>query len=473
MQKYADVQQGVLTNVQAYSGANEADIGKFTTLRPESTLFTGQCFKRVTPFAVSYTFAPFENAPTGTASGNYAWATARTMNVEVPRNGDLLGMAALHLHVDRLDTTGFTPASDRVAWVNEVGHAAIQDLTVSVSSQVLDRKDGLVMHAMLESGVRGPGIDSGEMIGRFEENVGTGGNVSEEAIVFASTDRHLFVDLQMFHGHRLADFFSLLNLQHQQLKFEVTMPAWVDLVRAWDQTNTLWYSDTTIRTNIMANGSGQLFSANLLFQSIYLGEFERKHRAAQRNTTLYTYTLKQIERSVAADTPNLSLKLDGENATHEHLMFYRRTSATGSGTGKEYFDFGSRIEPTLIPGVVSLGYWPVVPFEKITLKVNDHERADGPGEFFHLFNAYAVRKHKLPASYVCTFNFNMVPTKPNVPSGYQNETVIDNVNVDVTFRRMNATLDGLREAGTLWVYSLKYNVYAQEKGQLGVLFPTH
>lgn len=456
-------------------------------------LFPGQVIRRVQPFAVAFHELAFKRAP-DQSKGQW---TACDMEADLTqlRQIDLVGQCFVHMHLNRMSIEGLNTDA-QVAWVNDVGHAALECVEMEIGGKQVEKKDGLIMHALAQSGPRGAGLNDADLRGQFdEEPFGQYYTISDAARLFAATDRHLYTDLQLFCGHDEAGYFPIKALKQHKAKVKVRIRSWIDLVRAWDPSAPTvvappegpltgnFVSNAAIQANVTG---GEMLSCTLGYYGVYLDR-ESSALAAYAGEVKplvqnFKYVHRNFKQPVLAGEEKVSeARLDGRNASTQRVFFYRRRSATGDNSPKSYFDFSTRINNNLVPATLRAEatirqgvQYPITPFASVEFKLNNHALVSAPGEFYHLVNPVVARQNRVPShTYIHSLNHDVRPHQSfNRPAGSVNDSAVDNRTVDFVMRAQHDSGTGLIEDGDIFMYSVKWAWYKINKGQFILGLPT-
>lgn len=257
---------GGLMQLVAY-GAQDV----YLTGNPQITFFK-VVYRRHTNFAVEAIEQPFQ----GTAD------FSRKVNVPILRNGDLVTKMYLKVSLPAVDVSGTTNAL--FAWGPRVGLSLIDNLTLNIGGQKIDKQYGDWMNIWYEL-TRNPGQDRG-----YAKLVGD----SEEFTRLDATKRQLqlFVPLQLFHCRNDGLALPLIALQYHEVRIDFEFkPA----------TSCVCYNAAC--PSIASLGLS-FADASLLVNYIYLDSEERK-RFAQAS---HEYLIEQLQFTGDESVTNTTAK---------------------------------------------------------------------------------------------------------------------------------------------------------------------
>ena len=380
----------------------------------------------------------------------------------ISRNGDLVSGLTLELNLPARTGTG--------RWIDRVGHYALQDVSVEIGGQQIDKHYGdwleiwsqLSVPAGKQSGYGFlVGQDATDSLGQAtgHQARGTGG------------ERKLFIPLQFWFCRNVGLALPLIALQYHEVKVNVTFAQRANLC--------------TAGAGFGAGAAGDLSQVSLWADYIYLDTDERR-RFAQVS---HEYLIEQLQfsgdQSVTASGANPSEQSFNLHFNHpvKELVWVQRSSAAGNPlpnyTNVDQTRANMEVAPVtnlnnvdgaaVTIAAMSTGKSSVTPtggrnpLNTAKLRLNGHDRFASREEGY--FNKVQTLAHhsNVPASPgVNVYSFALKP-EDHQPSGTCNFSRIDNAQLCIT-PIANVS------AGVLKVFATNYNVLRIMSGMGGLAY---
>lgn len=150
----------------------------------------------------------------------------RNIQTKISRAGDLLSQVYLHAHFDALlPVTTASAGSDvggtHQGWVNGLGYAMIEDITMLIGNKQFDNMDGQFMY-MREQVAEKPECTLGQAVGYYE---------SEGDRWYASMQpQDLYVPLQFWFNNYIEQSLPVIGLYWHEMQINLTLRAQADLI---------------------------------------------------------------------------------------------------------------------------------------------------------------------------------------------------------------------------------------------------
>jgi Large eukaryotic DNA virus major capsid protein/Major capsid protein N-terminus len=249
----------------------------------------------------------------------------RKLTVEVQRSGDLVTKMYFRTELPALTATG----TNKVAWVQRVGHALINSVELQVGGTTVDKHYGdwlNVWHELARSYTHDRGYN--RMIGN-----------TEELTTLASTQsaQTLWVPLQFSCCRNDGLALPVIALQYHDIKLQIELNSLDKLVN---------YSGTSLSSSLNNSSTLSLGSTSVFVDYVYLDNEERK-RFAQASHEYLFEQLQQSVESVPGKTGKFRLNL---NHPVKELVWVNRSSKFT--TGQQFLAYNpknpelSRVEAT-------------------------------------------------------------------------------------------------------------------------------
>lgn len=485
----------------------------FLTGNPSVTWFKF-VYRRHTNFAVESQRMYFDGSP------NFG----QKLSCLVPRNGDLLGPMFLKINLPQLYFTenSFNPPRKgvKVGYVNSPGHTIIQEISIQIGEQEIDRQTGqwmeiwtaLTTDASKQSGIQEmlqqrsgyPLIDYFNNIPDVSGNTKTapknvfsrqkgnlnidisGVNVAftgqpyiypktkyprqyDEPIMGPAT---LYIPLQFWFNRNPGLYLPLLAMQYHPIRINVTLAPLQDMF----YTKKLYDSEIPGNTSCNANLSVEpaQLSVELWGDYVYLDIPERRRFVSSPLEYLIEQTQYTPPLAIPANSRNATLPLHFNHPIKEFIWVLQRNISVKR---HEYFNWSSlgfyEIEKAAEQGKPE-------PASRSDLFVDGRIQLDGQDRFdardavyFRLVQPYQ-RHTSVPSDrFIYLYSFALRPEE-NQPSGTLNASRIDNIVVQLGLQN---TTTGSCSAGntlagdvTAYVYATNYNVLRVIDGYAGLLF---
>lgn len=313
----------------------------------------------------------------------------------------------------QVDLPTVTSAGGDFAWVDNIGHVLIDEVTIEIGGQQIDKHYGewlTIWNELTQSASKEAGYD--EMIGSVSDLTTATGTVGSTT---------LYVPLQFWFCRNPGLALPLIALQYHEVKFNITFRALADChVGTPDSTPSL--------------------SASLYVDYIYLDTDERRQFAQVQ----HEYLIEQLQftgaESLSAGSAKSKLAL---NHPCKELVWVIHTQTNEDG--KAWSNFSG------LNGTHT--------FESAKLQLNGHDRfSSRKSSYFNLVQPYQHHT-RIPATGIYAYSFALNPEQ-HQPSGTVNMSRID-----------NATLQFAGSvAGKLKLYAVNYNVLRVMAGMGGLAY---
>jgi hypothetical protein len=323
----------------------------------------------------------------------------RKVSCTVSRNGDLIHKVYLQVDLPALDPAG----SGTGAWAPYVGHALIDEVSIEIGGQVIDRHYGewlQIWNELTQTAEKADGYDA--MVG----------NTSALTTVDAATKPQttLYIPLQFWFCRNAGLALPLIALQYHEVKFNITFRDFADLIVGTAPAST-----------------PSISNASLYVDYIYLDTDERRQFAQVQ----HEYLIEQLQFTGAESFSNSAVKSKlALNHPCKELIWTVQPDAN------EVTDFTDGSDGHTI--------------EDAKLQLNGHDRfSTRKADYFNLVQPYQHHT-RIPATGIYVYSFALNPEQ-HQPSGTVNMSRIDNATL-----LLNLTTGST--AVKLRVYAVNYNV---------------
>lgn len=334
----------------------------------------------------------------------------RKVSCTVSRNGDLIHKVYLQVDLPALDPSG----SATGAWIAGVGHALIDEVSIEIGGQTIDKHYGEWLHIwneLTQTAEKEAGYD--EMIGNTAA-LTTVDNTTKPATT-------LYVPLQFWFCRNPGLALPLIALQYHEVKFNITFRSFADLINGTAPAST-----------------PSLGNASLYVDYIYLDTDERRQFAQVQ----HEYLIEQLQFTGAESFSSTSIKSKlALNHPCKELVWVAQQDSN------DITDFSVSGSQSIVDA---------------KLQLNGHDRFSvRKAEYFNLVQPYQHHT-RIPAAGVYVYSFALNPEQ-HQPSGTVNMSRIDNATLLI-----NAA-SGISDY-KLKVYAVNYNVLRIMAGMGGLAY---
>ena len=367
-------------------------------------------------------------------------------------------------------------------WVNAIGYALIQEISLEIGSQDIDTlySDYLFLWEEL---TQRPGARILESIGKFEWN----SLVEDEMMEFASKQRELFVQIPFFFNKYFLEkglAIPLISLTYHEIKIKISFASVADVTAVVyqnpnkDPVNaSRWYLVETgpevTPKNLLTNTTLQSTDlvAKLLITYIYL-DVDERNALSQADSEIVVTTLQRQQNTISTTGMTQdSLKLYFNHPSN-FIMWVIRPQNFKKSEGrrrysvgfKDHFDYTARkgINTTFLPygdcqdAITSA-----------TLKLNSHERwpENMSAQFFRVVQPL-LKFENVPTSFLYVFVFAVAGGTWN-PTSTLNFSRIEHTQLDLKYNTSNA--DPIQPSDIL-LFVESYNLLVVRQGMAGLRF---
>jgi len=196
----------------------------YLTGEPQVTYFKS-VYRRYTPFAIESIQQQISNRPN--------WGTEHEIVIE--KVGDLVGRIWIEAQLPDITFTPTDPVTEVEGWIQSVGHYLIDEMSISIGGQVLDRHYGQWLEVWQELTLKGEKDRGyGNMIGKDLPNY----SITEPVIINNKcVDRRLKIPLQFWFCRNPGLALPLIALQYHDISLKFKINTLEKLVFARNATN--------------------------------------------------------------------------------------------------------------------------------------------------------------------------------------------------------------------------------------------
>ena len=422
----------------------------YLTGNPQMSFFK-MVYRRHTNFAIESMPMYFEGTP------NFGTRCVCT----VPRRGDLLGRIYLQVTLPQLtlQSTG-----ELVSYCNSVGFALIQDVTLEIGEQQIDKQTGEWMEIWTQLTTPAGQRDAlNAMVGRVD-------GYSMPNIIPAPNGMTLYIPLQFWFCRNPGLYLPLLALQYNPIRIRFTLAPLQNLFWTGDLVNTPNCTD-----NPTVNPVAPI---NMMLWGDYVFLDTDERRTFVKNSHEYLIEQVQYTKPISIKSQQLvaNIPVEFTNPIKEFIVLVQRKDMQSYN---EYFNYSNlAVGETLalpIPPPLSNG---LAPGQTRTDLISDAVlQLDGYNRFeprdptyFRLVQPYEHHTYTPIDNYIYCYSFSLRPEDAQ-PTGSLNASRIDRIVWQIT---MNTDLNvpGYFSVGdcTVNIYAINHNIFRVIDGFGGLLF---
>jgi hypothetical protein len=395
----------------------------YLTGNPQTTFFK-QVYRRFTNFSVESCRIDFDGS---TDFGKLIVAT-------IPRKGDLLNTLILEVSLPKISQS--TPGNIDTSWVNGIGHAMIDYISLEIGGKEIDRQYGEFLH--LKSELE---IPESKRNG-YNNMVGYQEAFTQEA---QPGPLKLYIPLKFWFCNSVGLSLPLVALQAHPVRVYIKLRT----------LQELFYRDALVidRTQTVSPVVNPI-SFVMWGDYIHLDTDERRRFTSSKHEYLIEQCQIQRRTAVNAGVNLINVTLDFNNPIKELIWVVQQDRITASN---EFFNYTNR---HLIEQHVLLD-------DQITnavIRIDGYDRFEArDASYFRLVQPFQ-RHTRVPDDFIYNYCFSLVPEAAQ-PMGSLNASRIDTI---VLSMNMNPNITRYNSGVT--VYAINYNVFRIVAGLGGVLF---
>jgi hypothetical protein len=396
----------------------------FLTGNPQMTWFK-MVYRRYTNFAIESQPMYFD----GTAD------FGKRITCLVPRRGDLLSQVMLEISLPALKLT----TGESVSYVNSIGHALIQEITIEVGEQEIDRQNGEWMEIWSNY------TTTTDKQTGFYNMIGKVDGYTPPSLF---GPLNLYIPLRFWFCKNPGAALPLIALQYHPIRINLTL-------RPLSQ---LYYDPglTKAGCTTLEIMPASIQAMMLWGDYIYLDVEERRRFVSNTHEYLIEQTQYTSQIPIAPGASSGSLRLEFNHPIRELFWYIQRDDMTRY---HEYFNYSSlgTFEVGTRTDMLGTALLQLDGFDRFQVRDAGYFRLVQPWQYHTV----------IPEDYfLYSYSFALRPEDAQ-PTGSMNASRIDNIVLQVT---INPNL--VNAVGTLHsrVYATNHNVFRVADGFGGVLF---
>jgi hypothetical protein len=410
---------------------------------PQTTFFK-QVYRRYTNFSIETQRIPFDTAV----------EFNKLITTTIPRSGDLLSQLVLEIRLPKLSATGpvsatgcsgtietLTPTNyqdttPQYSWVNGIGHAMIDYISIQIGQQEIDRQYGEWMH--LWSQLTTP---ASKRAG-FNNMIGLQEVFTEDS---QQGPMRLYVPLHFWFCKNPGLALPLISLQSTPIRVNIRLKNGNEMVYS-----TLVQSDPCAALDRPPT----ITDMTLWGDFVYLDTEERRRFVTSKHEYLIEQVQSQRRYAIPQNATIATVPLTFNHPMKEIIWVVQQDRMIA---GREWFNYGSRMLDEF--GIPNLDL-----ITGAVLQFDGYDRFEKQSaQYFRLVQPYQ-RHTAIPNDFIYVYSFSLAPEAAQ-PQGSCNASRIDSI---VLQADMNGAVQS-RPCG-ITTYATNYNVLRIVGGLGGLLF---
>jgi hypothetical protein len=402
----------------------------YLTGNPQITFFK-LVYRRHTNFAMESMPMYFDGTP----------GFGQRITCLVPRRGDLLGQVFLQVTLPAIVEQNTGAA---LSYVNSIGHALIEEISVEIGEQEIDRQTGEWMEIWTQfSTPPGQRDVLNRMIGRINGS-GNPGNTGPITLT---------IPLHFWFCNNPGNYLPLIALQYHPVRFNIKLRPLQQLF----YTGNLPSFSATTQAITQIPGASPSF---LMYGDYVYLDTEESRRFV---STSHEYLIDQVQYTPILSTPgtgtSFSVKLDFNNPIRELFWYVQRDVMTDR---HEFYNYSSLSVLDDISGAV-----PVDLLTAALIQVDGQDRfEERVASYFRYVQPYQHHTVTPVDSYIYNYSFALRPEEAQ-PSGSLNASRLDSFVLNMTLNNPTAPVRGSCHSR---IYATNHNVLRIIDGYGGLLF---
>lgn len=326
-------------------------------------------------------------------------AYGRKSHINLTRSGDLITDLWLVFELTALNN-----GNGNARFVNDIGRALIQDVSVEIHGVTYDTQEGELMHAEELLNTRAD-LTTAKLSGNAQ--------IESDLELWAMGAQKIYVPLTFWFTNDRERALPMVSLYQHEVKLIFSLRDKQDLIREVSAP-TAPYDPTTETGGLLQNMS-------LLCDYVYLTSAEREFFAAGNHTYLMSEAQKANVISIPPGSTTLRVDLNFLHPCREMIWFFRKRS-NGSGGEKAYMDWtGEEVGANITEA-----------FETCRLLINNQDRI-APRSPLYFRKVVTSQSHtNIPSKNVYNISYDLKPEDKS-PHGSLNWSRIDSSQMLFTF----------------------------------------
>jgi hypothetical protein len=406
----------------------------FLSGNPQITWFK-MVYRRYTNFSIESSIINFDNQAD----------FGRKITTVIPRKGDLLGPLWLEIQLPALtDSVTGKP----VSYTNATAHALIQEISIEIGEQEIDKQTGEWMELWSNYIVTTDKQQGwNNMIGKTS-GASQGNSPSSTVGLFGPL--YLYVPLRFWFCKNPGLALPLIAMQYHPVRINITLRPLQQMFVNDNPVNSP--CDTSV-------GSSSITSMTMYGDYIHLDVDERRRFVANSHEYLIEQVQYTQSYSIDSTASTVQIPMEFNHPLRELYWVVQRDVAVKAHQWFNYTNV-SIGERSTQPGYQNL-------ITTALLRIEGFDRFDiRKADYFRLVQPYQYHSVIPIDDYVYSYSFAFRPEDVQ-PSGSMNASRIDTITLQL---ELNTTVSPPRGSGNVRIYALNHNVLRVIDGFGGLLF---
>jgi len=406
----------------------------FLSGNPQITWFK-MVYRRYTNFSIESSIINFDNQAD----------FGRKITTVIPRKGDLLGPLWLEIQLPALtDSVTGKP----VSYTNATAHALIQEISIEIGEQEIDKQTGEWMELWSNYIVTTDKQQGwNNMIGKTS-GASQGNSPSSTVGLFGPL--YLYVPLRFWFCKNPGLALPLIAMQYHPVRINITLRPLQQMFVNDNPVNSP--CDTSV-------GSSSITSMTMYGDYIHLDVDERRRFVANSHEYLIEQVQYTQSYSIDSTASTVQIPMEFNHPLRELYWVVQRDVAVNAHQWFNYTNV-SIGERSTQPGYQNL-------ITTALLRIEGFDRFDiRKADYFRLVQPYQYHSVIPIDDYVYSYSFAFRPEDVQ-PSGSMNASRIDTITLQL---ELNTTVSPPRGSGNVRIYALNHNVLRVIDGFGGLLF---
>ena len=404
----------------------------FLTGNPQVTWFK-MVYRRYTNFSTESSIIQFDNQAD----------FGRRITTLIPRKGDLLGPMWLEIQLPAIyDSVTGNP----VSYTNAIGHALIQEISLEIGEQEIDKQTGEWMeiwsnHTITQDKLQGWNNMIGKTTGASQGN-------SPSEVVNMYGPLYLYVPLRFWFCKNPGLALPLIALQYHPVRINITLSP---LQKVFVLTNGRVPCDTTVR-------AASITAMTMYGDFVHLDIEERRRFVANSHEYLIEQVQYTPSQSIDQTASTVQIPMEFNHPLKELFWVIQREAAVNVNQPFNYTNL------TVGETSTQVGYQNLI--TTALLRLDGYDRFDiRNADYFRLVQPYQHHTVIPVSDFIYSYSFALRP-EDSQPTGSMNASRIDTIVLQL---QMNAVLPA-RGPANVRIYGLNQNVLRITDGFGGILF---
>jgi len=386
----------------------------------------------------------------------------------IERVGDLIHKCYLKVTVPELTATPTLTSEHRLNYINKLGHALIDTMSLKIGGVVIDTQTGEFLDIWSQLT-----LPEEKRVG-YEFAIGHDDTIDEDNY----NKRTFYIPLQFFFCQHPGSSLPLIALQYHQVQIDFKFRKFSDLVYLVEENTSsgnrsaipnysgiLIGDHQIVKEDLLANQNDKTINIEFFVDYVYLDSDERRRMAQSAHEILITQT-KKISHIMPSGVDNDKIDMKNLNHPVKELIWIAREKKEEDPAyynhGNKYFQYNYHKDDFDNVDNTNIVFEEIMKNASITL--NGTNRISTRDSMFFRFVQPYQHHTRVPLNFIYLYSFALKPEEVQ-PSGSCNFSRIDSAYLNVENNPSSSR--GLVE---YVIYALNWNVLRIQSGMGGIAF---